>query len=374
MKKTLALILAVLMLCSVVVIATSAEETTTDWEALYAKYGLNVYIGAPTDTPPVLDGTISTGEYTYERTLEYANLWETAPGEIQSPLKEYFAHDTDYIYIGAQFEQKNDNRAYWIQWKPTNTFDVFRDDSDLKTYYYNRISLQLRWKEVDGVFGLHTEGTWSWIRPETPIAFPTSGPAGGEEEYQYQYAASKVTDEAAEKYTKTYEVRIAKAYIATASESSLEDVRVMPYWTYFHANLQNAAPLPTDLVIEITETDFTCYVPGDRSTFWFLICDEAPEGYVPSAGQTTAPATSEQPTTEGSAPASTTAAPTTAATTTAAPTTTTAKATTAAATTAAATTAAAEEGGCKGSIAITALAVLPTLAGGALLLKRRKED
>ena len=148
----------------------------------------------------------------------------------------------------------------------------------------------------------------------------------------------------------------------------------MPYWTYFHANLQNAAPLPTDLVIEITETDFTCYVPGDRSTFWFLICDEAPEGYVPSAGQTTAPATTETPTTEGSAPASTTAAPTTEATTTAAPTTTTAKATTAAATTAAATTAAAEEGGCKGSIAITALAVLPTLAGGALLLKRRKED
>ena len=370
MKKTLALILAVLMLCSVVVIATSAEEAA-DWEALYAKYGINVYIGAPTDTPPVLDGTISTGEYTFERELEYANLWEVSPGEIQSSLKEYFAHDDGYIYIGAQFTQKNDNRAYWIQWKPTNTFDVFRDDSDLNTYYYNRISLQLRWKEVEGEFGLHTEGSWSWTRPETPIAFPTNGLAGSDSEYEY--AASKITDEAAEVYTKTYEVRISKTYIATAAQCSVSDVRVLPYWTFFHANLQNAAPLSTDLVVEITETDFTCYVPGDKNTFWFIVCDEAPEGYELSKGQTTAPATSEQPTTQGEG---TTAAPTTAATTTAA-TTTAAPTTTAAATTAAATTAAttaAEEGGCKGSIAITALAVLPTLAGGALLLKRRKED
>jgi hypothetical protein len=376
MKKTLALVLAVLMLCSVVVIATSAEEAT-DWEALYAKYGVNIYIGAPTDTPPVLDGTISTGEYTFERDLEYANLWESAPGEIQSGVKECYAHDANYIYYASTFTQKNDNRAFWVQWKPTNTFDVFRDDSDLKTYYYNRISLQLRWRETDGVFGLQPYGSWSWTRPETPIAFPTNGLAGGDTEYEYQYAASKITDEAAEVYTKTYEVRIAKSYIATVAQCSVDDVRVVPYWTYFHANLQNAAPLSTELVIEITETDFTCYVPGDKSTYWFLVCDEAPEGYEPSKGQTTAPATTETPTTEGAGDATTapatTAAPTTAATTTAAPT-TTAKATTAAATTAAATTVAAEEGGCKGSIAITALAVLPTLAGGALLLKRRKED
>ena len=372
MKKTLALILAVLMLCSVVVIATSAEEAT-DWEGLYAKYGLNVYIGAPTDTPPVLDGTISTGEYTFERDLEYANLWESAPGEIQSGVKECYAHDANYIYYASTFTQKNDNRAFWVQWKPTNTFDIFRDDSDLRTYYYNRISLQLRWKEVDGVFCLQPHGSWGWTRPETPIAFPTNGFASDEGEFEFEYAASKITDEAASVYTKTYEIRIAKSYIAAAAQCSVADVRVIPYWTYFHANLQNAAPLSTELVIEITETDFTCYVPGDKSTYWFLVCDEAPEGYEPSKGQTTAPATTETPTTEGAgttAPA-TTAAPTTAATTTAAPT-TTAAATTAAATTAATT--AAEEGGCKGSIAITALAVLPTLAGGALLLKRRKED
>ena len=370
MKKTLALILAVLMLCSVVVIATSAEEQAIDWEAMYAKYGVNVYIGAPTDTPPVLDGTISTGEYTFERETPYVNLYEAAPGEIQSSLKEYFAHDANYIYIGAQFEQKNDNRAYWLQWKPTNTFDIFRDDSDLKTYYYNRISLQLRWRETDGVFGLQPHGSWSWTRPETPIAFPTSGFASDDGEYEFEYAATKVTDETASIYTKTYEVRISKAYIATASGSSLEDVRVMPYWTSFHANLTNAAPLSTDFVIEITETDFTCYTPGDKYTFWFLVCDEAPEGYTPAIGkplETTPPTTETPSTTE--APATTTAAPTT---TTAAPT-TTAKATTAAATTAAATTAA-EKDGCKGSIAITALAVLPTLAGGALLLKRKKED
>ena len=62
MKKTLALILAVLMLCSVVAIATSAEETV-DWEGLTNSLGLNVYVGEATDTPPVLDGVIGDGEY-----------------------------------------------------------------------------------------------------------------------------------------------------------------------------------------------------------------------------------------------------------------------------------------------------------------------
>jgi hypothetical protein len=84
--------------------------------------------------------------------------------------------------------------------------------------------------------------------------------------------------------------------------------------------------------------------------------------------------TTETPSTQPSttAPATTTEAP---ATTTAAAT-TTAKATTKAATTAATTAAETEADtkGCKGSIAISALVLVPTLAGGALLLKRRKED
>ena len=357
MKKTLALILAVLMLCSVVVIATSAEETTIDWEALYAKYGLNVYIGAPTETPPVPDGTISTGEYTLAREIPYANLYEIAPGEIQSSFKEYFAHDDEYIYIGAQFEQKNNNRAYWIQWLPTNTFDVFRDNSDMNKYYYNRIGTQIRYQD-DG-----TTTDTGFDHPGFAHRLPT---VGQDDNAEYRYGAAKVVDEANQIYTKTVEVRISKVYIAEVCECAVSDVRVMPYWTYFHANLQSGAPLTTDLMVEISELDFTTFVPGDRSTYWFLVCDEAPEGYIPGQPAETTPAVTEG----GDGPATTTAAATTAATTTATPTTT--AATTAAATTAATT--AAEEGGCKGSIAITALAVLPTLAGGALLLKRKKED
>ena len=357
MKKTLAIILALLMLCSVAVIATSAEEDAIDWEGICRRYGLNVYIGAPTETPPVLDGTISTGEYTFAREIPYADLYETAPNEIQSSLKEYFAHDTDYIYIGAQFEQKNDNRAYWLQWKATNTFDVFRDSTVRSQYYYDRVNTQIRHQEdgttTDTGFGENISG----------YRLPTFGQ---DEDAEYRYAAAKIVDEANSIYTKTVEVRISKVYIAEVAGCAAADVRVMPYWTYFHANLQNAAPLTTDLMVEISELDFTTFVPGDRSTYWFLVCDEAPEGYIPGQAEETTP-----PTTDGSAPATTTAATTSAATTTAAPT-TTAAATTAAATTAATT--AAEEGGCKGSIAITALAVLPTLAGGALLLKRKKED
>ena len=360
MKKTLALILAILMLCSVAAIATSAEDAAIDWEGLYAKYGINVYVGAATDTPPTLDGIIATGEYTYERTIEYAALFESSPGEIQSELKEYFAHDANYIYIGAEFEQKNDNRAYWIQWRPYNTFDVFRDDSNVDAYYYQRISTQIRYQEDGSV----TNSGWGWTRP-VDHATPTLDGDNPE----YKYVAAKIIDEAAEKYTKTIEVRISKQYIATLSECAVSDVRVMPYWTWFHANLCNAAPLTTDLAVEISELDFTTYVPNDATTYWFLVLDEAPEGYTPVPGYQDPNAGED----EGgdvvvtdpivTEPATTTAAETTAATTTAAP-------TTAAETTAAETEAAK---GCGSSLTISALAMIPAIAGGALLIKRRED-
>ena len=335
MKKTLALLLAVLMLCSVVAISTSAENEV-NWEAITNSLGFNIYIGGPTDTPPVLDGVISDGEYQFERTTPLESLTGYNTGEIQSDLFEAFSHDADYIYIGARFEQENNNRAYWIQWKPTNTFDVFRDNSDLSKYYYNRVSTQIRYQDDGSV----TNSGFTWNN-DYGAAKPTVGEG---DEAEYKYVAAKIVDEEAEIYTKTIEIRIAKSYIATLSGCTVEEVRVMPYWTWFHANLCHAGKMSTDIAIAVSEADFTTYVPsGDAMVYWFLVFDEEPDW----------DSMTEAPTTE----APTTAAPTTVA-----------------ATTAAATTAAAEEGGCGSTLAISALVMVPTLAGGALLLKRRKED
>ena len=362
MKKTLALILAVLMLCSVVAIATSAEETV-DWEGLTNSLGLNVYVGEATDTPPVLDGVIGDGEYQFSRVMALESLSGYATGEIQSDLEEFIGHDANYIYIGARFEQENNNRAYWIQWHPTNTFDIYRDNSDLSKYYYNRISAQVRYQD-DGST-TNTDFTWN---NDYGAALPTIGQG---DDADYQYVAAKVVDEEAEIYTKTIEVRIAKSYIASHAGCTVEEVRVMPYWTYFHANICHGAPMTTDIAIAISEADFTTYVPsGDACTYWFIVLDD--EYVAPETEATTTEApTTEAPTTAAPTTEAPTAAPTEAPTT-AAP--TTVAATTAAATTAAATTAAAEEGGCGSSLAISALVMVPTLAGGALLLKRRKED
>ena len=364
MKKTLALLLAVLMLCSVVAISTSAENEV-NWEALTNSLGFNIYIGGPTDTPPVLDGVISDGEYQFERTTPLESLTGYNTGEIQSDLFEAFSHDADYIYIGARFEQENNNRAFWVQWHPTNTYDIYRDNSDLTKYYYNRISCQLRYQD-DGT----TTQTDFRENNSCGRTMPTSGPVDVDNSVDFLYIGAKVVDEENEIYTKTYEIRIAKSYIATISgAASNADVRVMPYWISFHANMTQGAPMTTDAAIAISEADFTTYVPsGDTDTFWFLTFDDEPDW---SSMTTTEAPTTEAPTTAKPATQAPTAAPTAAPTTEAA---TTAAPTTVAATTAAATTAAAEEGGCGSTLAISALVMVPTLAGGALLLKRRKED
>ena len=376
MKKILALILAILMLCSVVAIATFAEDApagdtpagdtpagdtpaggdTIDWEAIYAKYGINLYIGAPTETPPVVDGVIAAGEYTREKVTPFENLYNPENvAEMQSELKTFYSHDADYIYIGATFEQKNDNRAYWIQWKPFNTFDVFNGDSDISTYYYQRVATQLRYLE-DGTVTTKNEGNLKGKFQWTPREFDKPTPTWGlmtEGNKDYNYAATKVVDEAAGQYTKTYEVRIAKSYIATIAGCDKSEVRVMPFQIWFHDNACFSAPLADALAVEIFENKLNAYVPGDTNTYWYLVCDEATEGYEEAIG-----IPYETPAPEGDAPA--TEAP--AATTTAAPTTT------------AAETTAAEKKGCNSSVAVSAIAVLPTIVGGALLVKRRKED
>ncbi len=268
MKKLVVIVLVLSMLCPLLAVTTSAEQPSIgekDWEALYNHYGLNVYIGKEIDTSPTLDGVISEGEYGYSRVTPLEELFGYETGEIQSDLEEFFAHDENYVYIGARFEQKEDNRAYWIQWHPRNTFDIYRDNYDPIRYYYNRIRYDIRYLS-DGTttHSGHTESSGPFFL--IPIA--------GKEEYaEYRYAAAKVVDEAANVYTKTYEVRIAKAYIARLCECSVDEVRVIPYWTYFHASICHGAPNSEELAAAIHEVDPTTYVPlGDPPrTYWFLV-------------------------------------------------------------------------------------------------------
>ena len=162
--------------------------------------------------------------------------------------------------------------------------------------------------------------------------------------------ATKTTDEQAGIYTKTYEMRISKAYIAVCAVCEIDEVRVIPYWTFFHAALWHAAPMTEELGAAILEANPNAYVPDDEGTYWFLVLDENPYPYPPIV-------TTELPTTT-MAP---TEVPTTEAATTEVPT----------------TEAATREpvaNDCQSSITAGAVAMIPVIVGGAILLRRRKED
>ena len=151
MKKIFALILSILMLSSIIIVTTSAEEEV-DWEALTYVYGLNVYVGAPIETPPVMDGVISEGEYSCQRVTPRESMIEFEAMEIQSDLTEYFAYNDEYVYIGATFEQERDNRAYWFHFRPLNSFDVYLTlEGAVNKYPSSTDSFIVYYYESDGV-------------------------------------------------------------------------------------------------------------------------------------------------------------------------------------------------------------------------------
>ena len=152
-------------------------------------------------------------------------------------------------------------------------------------YYYQRCSTQLRILD-DGTVTTKNEGNlkgnFSWNNTWDK-ALPTWGLIDGGDK-DYNFAANKITDEDAGIYTKTYEVRIAKSYIAKTAGCEVADVRVMPFWIWFYTNLCFCAPMTDDMAVEIFENKIGAYLPSDVHTYWFLVCDEAPEGYEEAEG------------------------------------------------------------------------------------------
>ena len=189
MKKALALVLAFLMLCSIVVVSVSASEEATDWKAITHSLGLNVYVGAAMETSPVVDGTIGEGEYSFSRELTREEIINYS-GEIQSGITEYIAHDADYIYYAVVFAQYANNRALQWQIRPFNTFDIFHskgDESDaaLQKTLWQRINWQLRYQD-DGTTTVYESPAWNYA-----ISTPLPVVGAGED---IEYAATKATE------------------------------------------------------------------------------------------------------------------------------------------------------------------------------------
>ena len=235
MKKALALLLALLMVCSTVAITASAtdEPGTESWEDVASSLGMNVHVGAVV-TAPVLDGVISDGEYSTSVYSEPSEIYNYGTKITEGGLTEYFAHDSEWVYYAIKYQSTSEGVAFMWQYNPFNTFDIY-NPAGADNYFFNRISWQARYNSAYGETYKYwnTDYTGSWgpkfsndCTKRAPYIF-NNVPDGAIDEH---HCAGGLADGYA-----VFEAKIAKSYLAYAADCTTEDVRVLPYFTYLHS-------------------------------------------------------------------------------------------------------------------------------------------
>ena len=279
MKKILALILVLVMLGSLAATCVSAEEEyVVNWEAFTNSRGMNVYIGEATEDSPVVDGLVEPGEYPYSKYTGSDQIYNYSGGEIESGVTEYFAHDADYVYYAVEFQQSAFNRAFQWQFKPFNSFDIYGDSTDLTKYYYTRVGWQARHTE-DNFGNPYTNYFDSYAPSINGDCVRVPDVYGGEE----LICASTW----GYNYVKTYEVRLSKTYLAEVNNCDKEDIRVIPYFTYFHSISAVGHIYTSDDLLAISEVCPEAFTPVANDVgYMFMVLDtedSAPEFIPPEA-------------------------------------------------------------------------------------------
>ena len=208
------------------------DEPGTDWEQFAGDNNLTVNVKPVTEVP-VIDGVIGATEYPSTRTINVADLYNYNAAEVQgTEVVEYFGHDAEYIYYAAQFTQTRAGaRAYYLQFKPDNTFDVFNE------HYSNRIQYNSRYSEDED--GNNT----SYVNNITVNGGTWATPVNDKDIFFY---AEKDANS-----VKTYEFKISKAYIAAVNGIGLDDVKVVPYYVSFHDVCMLGGTFTSDLKVAI---------------------------------------------------------------------------------------------------------------------------
>ena len=404
-------------LCNMIILdeAPPAEINLEDW------YGAT-YVGealGSDDAKPVQDGVVNLGEYQAEYIVERGDM-ENIPtdtsrfGEPMLLLGDYsqfVAHDDEWIYVAFAFSNGKENTRGRLYWNLSfiDSFDVtyYGGNTVADAFKQGEYALNDGWNfgaEIKDVITTNEEtgdSYWEYSVRNEAVTRGTAPVMGTD----FFVTVNKITDIwTAGTNRQVYEFKISKAwYAAQVGLESAADVRELA-WVTLGECINTGASSYTQIGHHLSDEDLEMLAatghsyatngsghPYDNASLpllFVLDADPDAEGEqarVPAerveptwAQAAPAPDGGDEPSGDepsgdepaGDQPAGDTPAATTEATTTAAAT-TTAKATTAAETTAATTAA---KKGCKGSISISALVLLPTLAGGALLIKRRKED
>ena len=217
MKKALALILVLLMLCSVsVTFASAADVVDIDMLAVSEAAGYKAaYAGAPIDNGPTLDGKIEPGEYTKSRVIAKSSMTKPDSTEIESDVTEYFAHNENYVFYAVQFKQSATSyRSILPAWKPVNSFNFLNADSAAEFYACIKSQCKLSsdnyhyYTDPGFIYGTYME--------EAGFAKPVA-------KDDIHFAASVDANN-----IKTYEVKFSKGYIANQLGIDISEVRVFP--------------------------------------------------------------------------------------------------------------------------------------------------
>jgi len=231
------------------------DEAPTSWEQVAENAGLNIHV-QPVTTAPILDGVISDNEYPTTRTSTLDKLLDAATQqEVQgTEIVEYFGHDAEYIYYAIQFEQATDRRYCWPQFKADNTFDIFNSSFNARSRYQACYNWTAEVGDINFSNDIDVTGGATWAAPvdEKDVFF--------------------FADKDRETNVKVYEFKFAKTYFATASNADVSDIKVVPYYTYFHAATALGTIVTEDIAAAITKAGGTAPAVGSLC-YNFMVLD-----------------------------------------------------------------------------------------------------
>ena len=399
-KRVISLAMALIMILGVLVmIPITANATGTfDYRDAFIGESANDFIDLGNgrdetedvkklaNAPNLTDGVISEDEYTYTRTDLALNYFDDHTPA--APVTQYVAHDDEWVYLAFDVTDFNLYEGFDIYLHPLQIFD----NASASYIYMECLN-----------FGFApNSNNMSFYGTAYNQGDLTTHVKSGSFAYDNTTYSGKMTLKIGEgnKIIAVIETKFSKAALAEAASVEVEDFTSFRYMAEF--NNRDYVPLYVCWPVQYLTGSTTrvqkliassailpYYVVNNYSSFWAISVDLADELTVPNEPIPNDPipgvSTSEAITTPVTSTPATTGSETTGAETTGAETTgteITGTETTGAETTGTETMGASSElnippiqidMGCEGSLAASMLAILPILAGGVLIARKRED-
>ncbi len=239
--------------CNMIVLGEKPVEENY-WESVVTDLGLAVDVKPVTKTP-TLDGVISADEYPTKVITPTASIYGAGTAEVDSEnIVEYYGHDAEYIYYAAVYDRDVSGRAFWPRFKLENTCNIYTPDTSHNKW---QLSVQARL----------TAGNDAYLNENAAYADHVA-PVFEQEIF---VEGSRVGN------TETYEFKISKEYIARenpANNVTADDIKYIPYLTWFHNAATLGTNITSDIATAITNAGGTAPATGEVSYKFMVLSGE----------------------------------------------------------------------------------------------------